>query len=377
METRLHELARLVESAAPRMARTSSELIRRGVADLERLQADPRTQILMERLRHANDWTEQVRAWEDMRELGPQVIGWENALRRIIHEGDGWARIFAAESLACHGRAETEAVPVLLATLAAALRLEQYDWARMACGALGRFTHLAEPLIQRAVPALTEALVAEDVDVQAYAALALGNYGGRARAALVRLGEAWERTSGALAHHFAAVVERIAPEADSPYRARLEALHDPSETTRAEAVAAIGRRRREIAPALEQLLPLAGDESPDVRRNLALALGELDNSCEQARIRLAHLCRDGDPQVRLAAAYASIRQGEDIAAHTARLRAALGENCRESRRLAAWALGEIDQASPWRTRQALKRALNRENDPETRLVLEQALAKLP
>lgn len=376
METLLNELAKIVEAEAPRPSQPTSELIRRGVADIGRLHADPRIGPLVARLENTENWAAQLEAWEEIRELGPQTNGWENALRRLIHQGEGWARIFAAESLACHARAEEEAVPVLLATLAAALRLGHDDWARMACGALGRFTNLAQPLIQRAVPALTEALAAEDTDVQAYAALALGNHGPRAHAALVRLAELWERASGVLAQHFAAVVGQIAPEADSPFLARLEALHDASESTRAEAVAAIGRRRREIAPALERLLPLAGDESADVRRNLALALGELESPDEQARVRLAHLCRDGDTQVRLAAAYASIRQGEDIAIHAARLRDALGETCRESRRLAAWALGQTAQAFPWRTRQALSKALSRENDPATRQVLEQALAKI-
>ncbi|WP_305042367.1 HEAT repeat domain-containing protein [Geoalkalibacter sp.] len=376
METRLHELAQIVEAQAPRTVPPASELIRRGAADIARLHMDPRIEPLIERLGNAGDWAGQLEAWEEIRELGPHLSGWESALCHLIHQGEGWARIFAAESLACHARAETQAVPVLLATLAAALRLGQHDWARMACGALGRFTNLAHPLIQRAVPALKDALSAEDLDVQAYAALALGNYGPQAHAALVRLAELWERAPEGLARHFAAVVGQIAPEADSPFLARLEALHDPCESTRAEAVAALGRRRREIAPALDRLLPLAGDESPDVRRNLALALGELPHPDEQARVRLAHLCRDGDTQVRLAAAYASIRQGEDVAAQAARLRGALRDNCRESRRLAAWALGETAQTSPWRTRKALNQALGRETDPATRQVLEQALAKL-
>lgn len=372
----LLEIEKRVDTLASESSPLNSAMARRGREDLTRLGSDPRLMALIDTLRDGESWREQVEAWEKLRDMGASARGWEAALRDLIHQTGGWPRILAAEALANQATAADDAVPVLLYTLEAALQLGQFAWARMACGAIGRFATLPRPLMERTISDLTKALAAEDSDVQGYAALALGNFGLHARPALVRLAELHEQANGPLEEHFAEVLRKIDPDIEKPSDARIIALDDREEAIRAEAVAAIGRRSDEIIRALPQLLRLFGDDSPAVRRNLALALADLASPDAEVMTRLAHLCRDPHPAVRMAASYASVRLGQDIKAHCAHLREGLSDTSTDVRGLAAWALGKTGHHFPWRSQSALKKALRGESHPTIRRTMERALSQL-
>lgn len=372
----LHEISHLVDTLALENSSLNSALARRGLDDLTRLGSDARVQELIDALCNGKHWRDQIAAWEDLREMDAQTRGWESSLRKLIHQTSGWTRILSAEALANQATAVDDAVPVLLLTLDAALRLRQFTWARMACGAIGRFEALPRPLMERTIAALTRALAAEDSDVQGYAALALGNFGFHARPALVRLAELKEQSEGPLAEHFARVLRRIDADIEHSSDARIIALEDRQDAIRAEAVAAIGTRGEEINRALPHLMRLFGDDSPEVRRNLALALADIESPDGDVVTRLAHLCRDPHPSVRMAASYASVRLGQDIKAHSAELREGLNESSTDARALAAWALGRTGHHFPWRSQSALKKALRSEKHGPTRRTMESALARL-
>lgn len=370
------DIGALVESRALVFWYGRSELANRGLDEVGRLDADPEMLRQVGILRDSRNWSQRVRAWDRVREMGPSIRGWTQALREMIFQADGWGRILAAESLAWHRCCEAEAVPVLLITLQSTLETGFYDWSRMACGALGRYATLPRPLTDQAIPALINALDATDANVQGYAAMALGNFGERARPALVKIADLHDRSEDPLRTHYLEVLQKIDPSIDTSHDARLRALDDNDEGVRAGAVASLGRVGPPAAPALPELLPLAGDDSPDVRRNLALALGDLQVADEDVLHRLRFLSEDAHPAVQLAAAYASIRLGSSVRESLARLRRGLTADAEPVRLLAAWALGEVGEKSRWRTTLVLKNALRTEGQEKVRDTIRQALGKL-
>lgn len=370
------DISALVESRALVFWYGRSELANRGLDDTGVLDADPEMLRQVEILRDSRNWHKRVRAWDRVREMGPSVRGWTRALRELIFHADGWGRIFAAESLAWHRCCEAEAVPVLLITLESTLETGFYDWSRMACGALGRYATLPRPLTDQAVPMLISALDARDADVQGYAALALGNFGERSRPALVKIADLHDRSEDPLRSHYLEVLQKIDPSIDSSHDARLRALDDHDDGVRAGAVASLGRVGPPAAPALPDLLTLAADDSPDVRRNLALALGDLQVADDDVLHRLRNLSEDAHPAVQLAAAYASVRLRSSVGENLARLRRGLKSADEPVRLLAAWALGEVGGQSRWRATLVLKNALRAEAQEKVRETIRQALGKL-
>ncbi len=308
--------------------------------------------------------------------MGPSVRGWQKALRELIHQADGWGRIFAAESLACHACCESEAVPVLLVTLASTLELRRYEWSRLACGAIGRYDNLSRPLVDQSVPAMLDALDAEDGNVQGYAAKALGNWGLHSRPALVKLADLHDHAEDPLRAHYLEVMKKIDPSINTAQDARVLALDDQDDMVRATAVASMVRNGLEEGTDPSHLLSLFRDESAEVRCNLAIALGDLQIPGNDSLVRLRRLAEDSDPAVRLAAAYAFVRLSVNTGENLKRLRHGLRSEIERLRLLAAWALGEVGGAARWRCRTALKIAQRSEPCEEVRLALALALHKL-
>lgn len=372
----IDKIGRMVKARTAHLPPADSELVERGLSDVVRLDADPELLRQVEILRDSSDWTERIGAWESVREMGPSVSGWEWALRELIQQGDGWGQIFAAESLAWHTCCEYEAVPVLQAALATTLELNSYDWSRLACGAIGRYENLARPLIIRSRPTVLAALDAEDANVQGYAAKALGNWGRESRQALVKLADLHDRAEEPLRSHFLEMMQKIDPTITSSQNARVRALDDQDAAVRATAVTAMVRDGSRDEYFLPHLLSLFRDENPEVRRNLALGLGEMRAGSEESRMRLKQLATDNDPTVRLAAAYALVRLTVDPDENLKLLRDALQSDVAQLRLLAAWTIGEVGDYSPWRCKKALAGARRKEGREEIREMMTLALQKL-
>ncbi len=370
------DIGAMVESKTLVLWYGRSELASRSLDEIGQLEADPEMIRLTRILSDSKSWPKRVRAWESIREMGPSIKGWTHSLRDIIFHADGWARIFAAESLANHACCEAEAVPVLLITLESTLEMRFYDWSRMACGAIGRYPNLARPLTDQAIPAMLDALDSSDANVQGYAAQALGNWGERSRPALVRIADLHDATEDPLRSHYRSILRRIDPSVENTHDARLSALGDEDEKVRSGAVASLGRVGPQAASAIPQLLPLSRDASPEVRRNLALTLGDLQQSEQSVLNKLSILTADDHPAVQLAAAYACIRLDVGVRQNLARLRSGLTLEAQPARLLAAWALGEVGERSRWRNALALRKALRTENDEKVAATVRQALAKL-
>ena len=370
------DLANMVESKTIVLWYGRSELTGRALDDIGHMEADPEMLQQVEIMRDSHSWPARIRAWEKLREMGPSIRGWTRALRDLIFHADGWARIFAAESLACHACCEAEAVPVLLVTLESTLELHHYDWSRVACGAIGHYPTLPRPLTDQAVPAMMCALDASDINVQGYAAQALGKWGERAKPALVKLADLHDHADDPLRSHYLDVLQKIDPSIDSAHQARLRALEDEDEKVRAGAIASLGRSGPMAAEALPELLTLAADDSPEVRRNLALTLGNLQVAEHDVLHRLGSLLSDSHPVVQMAAAYAFVRLEFEAKENLSRLRRGLASQVEACRYLAAWSLGEVGYKTPWRSTSALKKARRTEAAETVRDAIDTALRKL-
>jgi HEAT repeat protein len=171
-------------------------------------------------------------------------------------------------------------------------------------------------------------------------------------------------------------MQKIDPSIQTAQDARVLALDDLNDTVRATAIASMVRNGLAEGTDPSRLLSLSRDESADVRRNLAIALGDLRIPVDDCKVRLRLLAEDSDPAVRLAAVYAFVRLSVNSGENLKRLRQALRSEVVRLRLLAAWALGEVGGAAPWRCRSALKAALRSEQCAEVREALTQALRKL-
>ncbi len=374
--TELKQIGQLVRARTLNLQRASTDLVARGLEDLARLELDPRLARLIEQLQDAEQWPKRVAAWQQLRELGPAVPGWREALRELIYDGDGWARIFSAEALAWHGCCPADTVPVLIAAIDASLDLRQFDWARMACGALGKYVGLPQPLPVQALPVLLRALGAEDHNVRGYAALALGNLGKISRTALVKIANLLDRAEGPLSECYLKALRKIDPDIDTPMDAWVSALDHDDPAIRADAVSAIGRKGNGASQAVPDLLRMAQDYSAEVRRVVALALARIEVATQSVLTRLQQLSADDDPAVRLASSYALFKLGDKTGDRLKQLRAGLRESEPAARLLSAWALGNTGASAGWFTQRALARAMGREKVPEVRSEMERALIEL-
>ena len=117
----------------------------------------------------------------------------------------------------------------------------------------------------------------------------------------------------------------------------VEALRDQSAITRE--AAAVGLRFAENRETLDALIRALGDQEPSVRAAVAWALGELEDP--RAIPALERVLKDAEAVVRINAAWAlgEIEDPAAIPALTALLR---DDRDPEVRRMAAWALGNIE-----------------------------------
>jgi len=148
----------------------------KGVEEITRLETDPEVLRLVRILRDSGSWEERSDAWLQIRKLGPGVKGWLDALKELIYAQDGWSRIFAAEALAINECCPEHAVPVLVALLECSLEDGRNDWARVACGAIGKYKSLSSLLAEQATPALLSALDSKDSNVAGYAEQTLSGF---------------------------------------------------------------------------------------------------------------------------------------------------------------------------------------------------------
>jgi len=107
----------IVKARTLALQKTSSNLARRAIQDIERLTTDPHISELIRQMGDSSDWKDRELAWIELRKMGPTYRGWVESLRNAIYTGDGWARIMAAEMLALHGCNPDDAVPVLATLL--------------------------------------------------------------------------------------------------------------------------------------------------------------------------------------------------------------------------------------------------------------------
>lgn len=180
-------IGQLIKAKTSSLQRPYSSLAQRGLQELIRLRADPEVGRLVSVVRDSSSWDARCAAWQQLRKMGPERKGWGDAMKDLIYSSDGWGRIFAAESLACHSSSPDDAIPVLVATLSVSIENHSYDWARVACGAIGKYRNLKPSLKEIAIPALMLALECQDYNVSGYAAETLSSFGKDAVGAIPKI----------------------------------------------------------------------------------------------------------------------------------------------------------------------------------------------
>lgn len=363
-------IGELVLVRTPGLADTGGDLVRRGLADLVRLEADPRVSRLVDVMAGEGAWAERVEAWEELHRLGlgPAIAGWGDLLCEATAGEDGWGRIFAAELLSWHRLCPEKAVPILVVALEASIEDRRYHWSRVCCGSLGRYPALPRALREPALDALIAALKVPDTDVRLYAAAALASWGKAAGRALVRLAACCGSADPAALQRYRQALSSVDPDAVDEFAALSTALESSDPQLRTEAAQILHGLGGLARPALPALLAACRDTYSPVRLHAALALAAL-GPLEQSLPQLEHLVADAEPEVCLAAAYALVRGGRRQGRQLDILLNALGNHDPRLRMQAAHYLGELRQAAPWRIGFALKKALWAERDPEVRRVL--------
>jgi hypothetical protein len=355
---------------------TGGYLVRRGLADLVRLEADPRVSRLVDAMAGKGTWEDRVAAWEELHRLGlgAAIPGWGDLLCEATTGEDGWGRIFAAELLSWHRLCPEKAVPILVVALEASIEDRRYHWSRVCCGSLGRYPALPRELREQALDALMDALKVPDTDVRLYAAAALAAWGKGARRALVRLAACCGSADPDTRQRYREALGSIDPDAVDEFSALSTALGSSDPYLRTEAAQVLRDMGAAARPALPAILAACRDTYPVVRLHAALALAAVGPP-EDALPHLEILVADAEPEVRLAAAYALARGGRREGRQRGLLLEALGEHDPRIRIQAARYLGELSQTSPRRIGFALRRALWWERNPDVRRVLEEVTAK--
>lgn len=369
-------IGELVLVRTPGLAEAGGDLVRRGLADLIRLEADPRLSRLVEVMAGEGPWAERVEAWEELHRLGlgSAIAGWGDLLCEATTGADGWGRIFAAELLSWHRLCPEKAVPILLVALEASIEDGRYHWSRVCCGSLGRYPALPRALREQALDALMAALKVPDTDVRLYAATALASWGKAARRALVGLAACCGSADSDTLQRYRQALISVDPDAVDEFAALSAALYSAEPQLRVEAAKALHGLGGLARPALPAILAACRDTLSPVRFHAALALAALGPP-EDALPHLENLVADADPEVRLAAAYALARGGRKQGRQLDLLLDALGNHDPRIRIQTAGYLGEIMQMAPWRIGFALKKALRVERDPDVRRVLEEVRAQ--
>ncbi len=370
------QIGQLVRARTASLQRSPSSFARRGLEQLSLLLIDPEVAHWISEVRNGKSWEARSAAWLKLRQMGPQCIGWEPALRDLIYTSDGWGRIFAAESLAFHSKCQEDTVPVLIAVIEAGMKLATYDWARVACGTIGKYKELNPSVKEAAIGALMSALECEDYNVSGYAAESLSTFGADAMGAIPKIVSLARSKENWLRDIYWAILQKFHSSIEDAVGALIWATTSSDTKVRGEAVCEIAKFGQDAEKAIPRLLLLATDQSPDVRRFLGFALGHIQSNEDKVRAALDRLFHDHNLSVRIAAAYASLRLGINQGDSHSFLCRALHEKDCFVRYLSSWALGEVGQYSREKSISELQGTLLAEEDAQVRQNIENSLNRL-
>lgn len=376
----------IVKARTLAVQKISSNLARRAIQDIERLTTDPHISELIRQMGGSSDWKDRELAWIELRKMGPTYRGWTESLRDLIYTGDGWSRIFSAESLSRFSCNPEDAVPVLTATVTACLDSEAYDWGLLACGALKNYKKLSGYLLQEALSVLIKIidetmyeyyLMPRDKFLLRCNALdAIGNYGSSAKTALLKLAPLLEKREDDLWETYFTVAQKIDPRAKTHIDALIISLSSEDAITRGEAVCSIAKLGTDGISAVPELLSLVNDESPDVRRFLAIALGKLGQRTFEIVSVLNTLTHDPDDSVKVSAFYSLVCLGENQQSNLHRVLGFLSHDDPFVRFQSAWAVGEVGAIDKDNSISCLMRALRLEDHSRNKDLMAESIEKI-
>lgn len=376
----------IVKARKLALQKTSSNLARRAIQDIELLTTDPHVSDLIKQMGSSSDSKDREHAWRELRKMGPTYRGWVESLRNMIYIGDGWPRILSAEALSCFSCNLDDAVPVLLATIKVCLDRKDYGWGWSACGALGNFKTLDSKLVEQVLPILIR-VIEETADentnvstaklnMRGYSILALGNYGSLAKPALLKLAPLLENLDDPLWQTYFDTAQKIDPRAKSQVDALIVSLSSRDALTRGEAVCSIAKLGTEGISAIPELLSLVNDDISDVRRFLVIALGKLGQRTPEIVSVLNTLAHDADDSVKVGAFYSLTCLGENQQSNLHRVLGFLSHNDPFVRHLSAWAVGEIGAIDKDNTISCLMRALRLEDHSRNKDLMAESIEKI-
>ncbi len=373
----------IVKARTLALQKTSSNLARRAIQDIERLTTDPHISELIRQMGDSSDWKDRELAWIELRKMGPTYRGWVESLRNAIYTGDGWARIMAAEMLALHGCNPDDAVPVLATLLECCLdesilvdSQTNNHWARVACGAIGKYQGLTVHLKEITLPALLAALESSDYNVSGYAAETLSQFGNDALCAIPKMIALAKTKDDWLNNIFWTILRKFHSSIEEPIDALLLAASSLDPKVRGEAFCEIAKFGSEGFKAIPQLLTLHDDESQDVRRFLAITLGKLGQRTPEIIHALNALASDPDDSVKLGAIYSLALLGENQQGNLHRLLQFLSHHDHFIRFLSSWAVGEIGFIDRDNTISCLTRAHRLEENTRNKDLMAESIEKI-
>jgi len=376
----------IVKARTLALQQATSNLVQRAIQDIERLTTDPQVSDLIRQMSSSSAWKDREKAWIELRKMGPTYRGWVESLRHMIYTGDGWSRIFSAEALSRFSCNPEDAVPVLTATIEVCLDRKDYGWGWLACGALANFKLLDSTLVEQVLPVLIRVIeetaydnanVSTDkLNMRGYSILALGNYGNLAKPALVKLAPLLEHRDDPLWQTYFDTAQKIDPRAKSQVDALIVSLSSRDAHTRGEAVCSIAKLGTASISAIPALLSLVNDESFDVRRFLAIALGKLGRRTLKIVNALNTMTHDPDDSVKVGALYSLVCLGGNQRTNLHRVLGFLSHNDPFIRHLSAWAVGEIGAIDKDNTISCLMRAFRSEDHPHNKDLMAQSIEKM-
>jgi hypothetical protein len=376
----------IVKARTLAFQKTSSNLARRAIQDIDRLTTDPHISELIRQMGSSSEWEKREHVWIELRKMGPTYRGWAESLHNMIYTGDGWSRIFSAEALSRFSCNPDDAVPVLVATIEACLDRKDYGWGRLACGALGNFKVIDSKLMEQVLPVLIRVIeettynntnVSTDkLNMRGYSILALGNYGNLAKPALLKLAPLLEQRDDPLWQTYFDTAQKIDPRAKSQVDALIVSLSSKDAPTRGEAVCSIAKLGNAGISAIPELLSLVNDESSDVRRFLAIALGKLVQRTFEIVSVLNTLTHDPDDSIKVGAFYSLVCLGENQQSNLHRVLGFLSHDDPFVRFQSAWAVGEVGAIDRDNTISCLTHALRQEDNPRNKDLMAESINKI-
>jgi len=367
----------IVRARTLALQKARSNLVQRAIQDIELLTADPHVSELVVQLTSPLDWKTRENAWIKLRKMGPTYRGWAESLRNVIYTGDGWARIFSAEALSQFSCNPEDVLPVLAATLDAAIETQSNDWATVASGAIWQYRENVGHYHVDLVDVLASALSSPEKDVKGYCAATLGHFRKKAEKALLSLAKCFDATRDSrIKANCLHAMQKINPSVNNSFEAYTISLRLSDANIRGQAACEIAKLGPEGIKAIPNLLPLANDSSFDVRRFLAIALGRLGKISPEITNVLNKLTRDPDDSVKLGAFYSLACLGENQKRNLHMVLAFLSNDAPFIRHLSAWAVGEIGAIDKDNAISYLMRALLVEDNPSNKDLMSESLEKI-